>query len=99
MNKREYLLTCLAEECDEVGQRISKANRFSLEEIQSGQDLNNADRIAEELKDLISVAVICFENGYLPTFLPDNDTIAKKLDRIRSYAEISKGAGTLSEDI
>jgi NTP pyrophosphatase (non-canonical NTP hydrolase) len=49
------LLTILAEECCEVGQRVSKALRFGLSEIQLGQPLDNAQRISEELGDLLGV--------------------------------------------
>lgn len=50
------LLTILAEECCEVGQRVSKALRFGLMEVQPGQPLSNADRISEELGDLLATA-------------------------------------------
>lgn len=50
------LLTILAEECCEVGQRVSKALRFGLMEIQPGQPLSNAERISEELGDLLATA-------------------------------------------
>lgn len=50
------LLTILAEECCEVGQRVSKALRFGLMEIQPGQPLSNAERIASELGDLLATA-------------------------------------------
>ncbi len=50
------LLTILAEECCEVGQRVSKALRFGLMEVQPGQPLSNAERISEELGDLLATA-------------------------------------------
>ena len=31
MNKQEYLLTCLSEECAEIQQAVSKALRFGLD--------------------------------------------------------------------
>ena len=46
------ILEILHEECNEVGQRISKAQRFGLDEIQEGQSLTNAERIAIEVGDL-----------------------------------------------
>ena len=46
----------MAEECSEVAQRISKALRFGLEEIQPGQDLKNSERIYQEMSDLLTVA-------------------------------------------
>ena len=56
MVRREHLLTCLAEECTEVGQRVTKALRFGLAEVQAGQTLTNRQRIAEEYRDLVAVA-------------------------------------------
>jgi NTP pyrophosphatase (non-canonical NTP hydrolase) len=49
------LLTVLMEECAEVTQRASKALRFGLAEVQPGQPDSNAERIADELGDLIGV--------------------------------------------
>lgn len=59
------LLTILAEECCEVGQRVSKALRFGVNEVQPGQPLTNAQRIAEELGDLSCVASILQQRGLL----------------------------------
>ena len=63
MNTIEHLLTCLAEECDEVGQRVMKALRFGLDEIQPGQDFTNAERIVLELHDLASMEPRSIERG------------------------------------
>lgn len=49
------LLTVLWEECCEVGQRASKALRFGILEVQPGQPLTNAERVSEELGDLMGV--------------------------------------------
>jgi len=42
LNRAEYLLSVLAEECCEVAQRATKAQRFGLREIQPDQPFNNA---------------------------------------------------------
>lgn len=49
------LLTILAEECCEVGQRVAKALRFGIDEVQTGQNLTNAERIMQELGDVMAV--------------------------------------------
>ena len=59
------LLTILAEECCEVGQRVSKALRFGLSEVQPGQSLTNAQRIALEAGDLIAMVKMLEERGVL----------------------------------
>ena len=49
------LLTILAEECNEIGIRASKAMRFGLHEIQPGQDYDNVQRLSLEVGDLLEV--------------------------------------------
>lgn len=96
MNRNEHMLACLAEECDEVGQRVMKALRFGLHEIQSGQPDNNADRIADELHDLIAVAIILHHDGIIEMPIPSDRQISAKRDKIERYMEISRREGTLS---
>lgn len=62
MNKQEYLLTCLAEECAEVAQRCTKALRFGINECQPGQELSNEERLNIELNDLFTICrLLSFE--------------------------------------
>lgn len=95
MNRTEILLTCLMEECSEVAQRASKALRFGLEEVQAGQDRNNAERIVEELRDLVAVAFLLEEWLELPALFGEGSVdhfIAKrkKLDQWMEYGEARK---------
>lgn len=46
---------CLAEECAEVTQRAMKLNRFGVLDVQSGQELNNRERLSDEVGDLLEV--------------------------------------------
>jgi len=59
------LLTVLSEECCEVGQRVCKALRFGVAEVQPGQPMSNAQRIADELGDLLGVMDALMERGVL----------------------------------
>ncbi len=59
------LLTILAEECCEVGQRCTKALRFGTQEVQPGQDLTNAERIEVEVGDIFAVLRKMDELGIL----------------------------------
>lgn len=100
MNRSEHLLTCLSEECNEVGQRVSKALRFGLTEVQRGQPLNNAERIVDELNDLFAVIAILIEEGILPDFLDGSGealTDAKRA-KINRYMEIARSTGALSQE-
>lgn len=98
MDRREHLLTCLAEECTEVGQRVAKALRFGLDEIQSGQPLTNRQRIAEEYRDLVAVANILVEEGILAVHemaVSQKDVDAKRT-KIERFMAISRREGVLS---
>lgn len=57
------LLEILHEECNEVGQRISKAMRFGLPEIQPDQLLKNSERIGHEAGELQEVLDRLILNG------------------------------------
>lgn len=40
MNRNEYLLSLISEECAEISQRVNKALGFGFEEVQQGQPLD-----------------------------------------------------------
>ena len=94
MNKIEHLLTCLAEECAEVIQRVTKANRFGLNEIEPGQDLTNAQRITKELYDVDALWQMLQDEGALASGL-DAIAIMQKKEKIRRYMEYAEQCGTL----
>lgn len=55
MTREQALLGQAAEECAELAQRLSKAQRFGLREVQPDQPLDNHARILLEFTDLIAV--------------------------------------------
>lgn len=95
MNRQEHILSCLAEECCEVGQRVSKALRFGLDEIQPGQELTNAERIRGEFVDLLAVMMMLAEEGVIAPVsdadLPSMEQKRQKVERFILYAK-SQGA-------
>jgi len=97
MTRTEHLLSCLAEECCEVGQRVFKALRFGLDEIQAGQEMTNATRIAAEMRDLISVAQILCDEGVLDrqVMTPGFGCVAMKRAKIERFMAISREQGVL----
>lgn len=94
MTRLQMLLGLLAEECTEIGQRASKAQRFGLEEHQPGDNASNASRIHQELDDLAAVVQMLneeFNFGYVPNV----DAMNKKIVRVDHCAEYSRKLGLL----
>jgi len=91
VTKIQHLLTCLAEECAEVAQRVSKAQRFGLQEVQPGQPLNNAERIVKELNDLWAVVEM------LDLCHVDRAAIEEKKRKVTQFMEYAAKCGTLTE--
>jgi NTP pyrophosphatase (non-canonical NTP hydrolase) len=89
MTETELLLCCLSEECAEVAQRVSKALRFGLEEVQPGQPKDNATRILDELNDLLAVAYMLEGRGI--GRMGRTATIEAKQNKVRAYLEYSMG--------
>lgn len=93
MTKVEILLECLMEECAEVIQRITKAQRFGLKEKQKDQDLTNEQRIKYELDDLKTVIELLLNEGLL---ISPEYSFSKETKLIK-YLELSRKEGRLQE--
>ena len=98
MTRTQLLLTLLAEECNEVAQRASKAIRFGLDEVQEGQQLNNADRIVYELNDLLAIVHILQEGKSLPLNIADTGAIMIKKDKVDKWLEYSFNRGVYNPE-
>lgn len=98
MNRTEHLLSCLAEECAEVAQRVSKALRFGLTEVQPGQPLTNAQRIGQEFHDLLAVVEMLEDEGALdrPT---DTHAIERKKAKVLAFLEYAEQCGALTPNV
>ena len=98
MNKTEYILTCISEECSEVQQAISKALRFGLDDFYpSKKEGNNLQDLIDELNDLSGVLLLAKENNILPEHFLDADKVVAKRDKILKYMDYSKNCGTLQD--
>ncbi len=96
MTETEHLLVCLSEECDEIGQRVSKALRFGLSEIQPGQELNNAQRIEEEIADLEGVIEMLRQRGVLSRASDHDDRVATKIGKVIRFMGYARKQGTIN---
>lgn len=97
INQTEHLLICVAEECNEVAQRVSKALRFGLTEVQAGQDRTNAERIMDEFIDLTVVLAMLAAAGHL-NMDPSNmePKLKAKVAKVEKYMTIAREQGMLS---
>ena len=81
MTTIEHLLVCLMEECAEVTKDASKALRFGLDNKYQGTF--PAERLAEELDDLIGVREMLTDRGV--TRRPSLEAIAAKKQKVIKY--------------
>ncbi|WP_435626968.1 hypothetical protein [Candidatus Ferrigenium straubiae] len=95
MNRKEYLLTCLAEECAEVAQACSKALRFGLDDKRPNHTLTNAQYISAEINDVIALVKMLEEEGLLPRQNSFREIEAKKA-KMEHFMEYAKQRGTLT---
>lgn len=91
MDRRLYLLLSIAEECEEVAQRIHKLIKFGSEEKQPGQDKTNDERLWEEIIDLDAVIGMCIEEGYIsePDQVKSAVMVEAKKAKVNKYCEYS----------
>lgn len=101
MKLTQFLLLKLMEECDEVSQRASKQIQFGKFEIQTKQNLTNAERLKLELIDLFAVVKLLQAAGEIPE-LDDVDldkAIEEKKQKMQKYLGYSRKLGELPEII
>lgn len=97
MNRLEHILTCIAEESNEVGQRACKALRFGINEVQPGQDKDNWERMLQEFHDLFGSLVMYAQDTARDweDLIPDHGTTAAKRDRIEKFMVLAREGGAL----
>lgn len=93
MNTTEYLLSCLIEECAEVIQRATKAQRFGLREIQPEQEFTNEERLAAELDDLLGTLSLLAEQGV--RLSSSSERIRAKVLKVEKFMNYSRELGAL----
>lgn len=100
MNKQEYLLTKLSEECAEVAQRVSKILCFGIDEKEPGQELTNEQRLKGEYYDLLAVFEMLEDEGFViqdANFEVRQAMINKKA-KVKKFMEYSRTQGRLSNE-
>lgn len=96
MNTKEHLLTCLAEECAEIQQAVSKALRFGLDDGAPWADTTNAQDIESEYVELVAVIDLCREHGIIVQPGDSKEMYDAKRDRVKKYMLYARERGALS---
>jgi hypothetical protein len=92
MNREEMLRVIAMEECNEIAQRISKAIRFGLQQIQPGQEKTNERRVKDEFNDLVAMLRM------LDLFELDEARQAEKRNKVEKYLKFSIVCGTMDDE-
>ena len=93
MNRREYLLLLLMEECAEIQHRISKMLRFG----DITPYANNRLELNIEFNDLLAVIDLLYSDTNVE-LERNEDLINQKLEKINHYIKDSIEAGCLDDD-
>ena len=96
MSRNQALLLRVMEECCEVGQRCSKAMNFGINEVQSGQAKDNAERIRDEFADIMGVYKMLADEGIL--LWPTQEQIDAKAPRVEKYLQLSRERGMVEPE-
>lgn len=99
MNRKQYLLMKLAEECCEAAQRALKQAQFGGDEIEPGKDQSNSERLLAEVVDVFASIAMLQEEGALRN--PDREELirrtAAKAERVEKWYAHSKSLGLVTE--
>jgi NTP pyrophosphatase (non-canonical NTP hydrolase) len=97
MNKQEYLLACLSEECGEVIRAIGKIQRFGLNDMHPHKENPEPNNVllCKEINDVLTIVGMLQEEGVdLPKLL-DPAHIIQKREKVNKYMQYSKDRGAL----
>ena len=99
MNKAQFLLVKLTEECAEVSQRALKQIQFGRYEVQKGQGFTNGERLRGELLDLFVIVKMLEESDGFSEFTGEDfdDAYDMKKRKMQKYLDLSYELGQLEK--
>ena len=95
MNRIEHLLTCVAEECAEVQQAVTKALRFGLNDGYPGTNRTNLGDLKKEITDLCAVLEMLEDEGILYVEGTRRKEIDQKKAKVCEFMRYAEKVGTL----
>lgn len=100
MTREQYLLTKLGEECNETAQRASKAIVFGLDDIQIGQDENNAERLRNEFCHIVAYMELLRDEGFIKLGEFDMEyEVQQKKHELKHWYQYSINKGMVKDNI
>ena len=100
MNMTEYLLTKINEEALEVAHRATKALRFGLDEVQPGQEADNAQRMIGEYMQLVAslqMLEMHTERSLIPRGSLREAMVDAAIAKTQEFMNYSRQLGTLTD--
>lgn len=92
MNRVEYLLTCLQEECGELIQASSKSLRFGLNDRYSDKYPTNKEQIIAEFNDIVAIMRMLKECGIFgEQDIYNYDHILGKMKKVDMFMDLTVG--------
>lgn len=100
MTKEELSYLLLMEECAEVQHRVSKILRFGTQETEPGHERNNAERLREEMCDLLSIIFFLQEEGYVADINEEDleEAMNKKKEKVATFLAYSQSLGKVTKE-
>jgi hypothetical protein len=102
MNRQEHLLVIAAEECAELAQRLIKASRFGLDQVQPESHEDGRTDTSTNPERLSNRARIKREHAHVYAALSmldlhgiSTDEVLAKTAKVERYLEVSRQNGTL----
>jgi len=95
MNREEHLLTVLSEECAEVIKEVTKSLRFGLNDHKPGNPTSNAQRITNELGDLLGIMEMLIDENIIKP--PEKSSAENKKSKVEKYLKYSAHIGKLDK--
>lgn len=96
LSKREHLLVCLMEECNEVAQAASKCIRFGDADSYLPTDPTNLTQVTKEFNELLAVVKMLNEIGVIIPMV--RHLQEEKIERLATFMQYSRQRKTLEEN-
>lgn len=97
LSEVDYLLVKLIEECSEVQHRLCKWLIFGGEETEVGQLHTNAQRAADEIRDMLYVIDLLMLRKALPDTQRSDEWLQMKRRKFETYTQLSRERGRLQQ--